>query len=50
MKITGSKAQIFIDNFNSSNIVTGDGTITTTGNQKYFIISKGNSSNIDLPS
>jgi hypothetical protein len=49
MKIVGSKAQVFIDNFSSSNVITGDGTVTTTASQKYFIISKGASSNIDLP-
>jgi hypothetical protein len=48
MKITGQKATVFIDNFNSSNIVTGDGTITTTGKQKYFVISKGTGSNIPV--
>jgi hypothetical protein len=48
MKITGQKAQIFIDNFNSSNIVEGDGTITTTGKQKYFVISKGSGSNVPV--
>jgi hypothetical protein len=48
MKITGSKAQVFIDNYNSSNIIIGDGTITTTAGQKYFIISKAPSSNITL--
>jgi hypothetical protein len=48
MKITGNKAQIFIDNYNSSNVVEGDGAITTEGKQKYFIISKGAGSNIQL--
>jgi hypothetical protein len=48
MKLTGQKAQVFIDNYNSSNIVIGDGTITTTSGQKYFIISKGTGSNITL--
>jgi hypothetical protein len=48
MKITGQKAQIFIDNFNSSNVIEGDGTVTTTAKEKYFIISKGAGSNIQL--
>jgi hypothetical protein len=48
MKITGNKAQVFIDNYNSSNIVDGDGTITTAAKEKYFIISKGAGSNIQL--
>jgi hypothetical protein len=48
MKITGQKASIFIDNFNSSNVVAGDGTITTTGKQKYFVISKGTGSNVPV--
>jgi hypothetical protein len=48
MKIVGSKAQIFIDNYNSSNVIEGDGTITTTGKQKYFVISKGTGSNVPV--
>jgi hypothetical protein len=48
MKIVGSKAQVFIDNFNSSNIIEGDGTITTDGKQKYFVISKATASNIPV--
>jgi hypothetical protein len=48
MKYTGQKAQVFIDNFNSSNVVNGNGTITTTGKQKYFVISKGAGSNIPV--
>jgi hypothetical protein len=46
--LTGQKAQVFIDNYNSSNIVIGDGTITTAASQKYFIISKASASNITL--
>jgi hypothetical protein len=49
MKITGSKAQVFIDNFNSSNIVIGTGTNTTTAKQKYFVISKDSASAIPVP-
>jgi hypothetical protein len=48
MNITGPKAQVFIDNYNSSNVVEGDGTITTTGKQKYFVISKGVASNVPV--
>jgi hypothetical protein len=48
MKITGNKASVFIDNFNSSNVVAGDGTITTTGKQKYFVISKAAASNVPV--
>jgi hypothetical protein len=47
MKITGSKAQVFIDNYNSSNVVIGTGSNTTVASQKYFIISKDAASNID---
>ena len=48
MKITGSKAQVFIDSFNNSSVVEGDGTITTTANQKYFVIEKAENSNIPV--
>jgi hypothetical protein len=48
MKITGSKAQVFIDNFDSSNIVSGTGTNTTAARQKYFVISKGTGSNVPV--
>jgi hypothetical protein len=48
MKIVGQKAQVFIDNFNSSNIVEGDDAITTVGKQKYFVISKGAGSNVPV--
>jgi hypothetical protein len=48
MKITGSKAQVFIDNFNSSNIIIGTGSNTTVGSQKYFVISKGASSTVPV--
>jgi hypothetical protein len=48
MKITGQKAQVFIDNFNDTNIVVGDDTITTTGSMKYFVISKGAGSSVPV--
>jgi hypothetical protein len=48
MKITGQKAQVFLDNFNSSNIVIGDGVITTEAGEKYFIIEKGTGSAITV--
>jgi hypothetical protein len=46
MKITGQKANVFIDSFNSTDIVS---TGSTTAKQKYFVISKGASSNIPVP-
>jgi hypothetical protein len=49
MKYTGQKAQIFIDNFDSSNVIAGDGTITTTAKSKYFVIAKGASSGVPVP-
>jgi hypothetical protein len=48
MKITGQKAQVFFDNFNSSNIVIGTGSNTTVGSQKYFVIEKVASSNVPV--
>jgi hypothetical protein len=48
MKITGSKAQVFIDSFNSSNIVDGTGTNTTDARQKYFVIAKGSGSAVPV--
>jgi hypothetical protein len=48
MKITGSKAQVFIDSFNNTSIVNGDGTLTTVSKQKYFVIAKGENSNIPV--
>jgi hypothetical protein len=50
MKLTGQRAQVFIDNFNSSNIVVGTGSNATTGGQKYFVIEKGASSTIPVES
>jgi hypothetical protein len=48
MKITGQKAQVFIDNYNSSNVVIGTGSNATVGSQKYFVISKGASSTVPV--
>jgi hypothetical protein len=48
MKITGNKAQVFIDNYNSTNVIEGDGIITTDGKQKYFVISKGTGSGVPV--
>jgi hypothetical protein len=48
MKIVGSKAQVFIDNYTSSNVVVGTGSNATTGSQKYFVISKGASSTVPV--
>jgi len=48
MKITGSRAQIFIDSLNNSSIINGDGTITTEAGQKYFVIGKAENSNIPV--
>jgi hypothetical protein len=48
MKITGQKAQVFIDNYNSSNIIVGTGSNATTTGEKYFVISKGTGSNIPV--
>jgi hypothetical protein len=48
MKITGQKAQVFIDNFNSSNVVVGDGTVTTTAGTKYFVVEKATVSDIPV--
>jgi len=48
IKITGQKAQVFIDSFDDSSIVNGDGTITTEKKQKYFVIEKGEGSSIPV--
>jgi hypothetical protein len=48
MKLTGQKAQVFIDNFNSSNIVIGTGSNATVAKQKYFVISKGAASTVPV--
>jgi hypothetical protein len=50
MKITGNRAQVFIDSFNNTSIVNGTGTNTTIAKQKYFVIEKGNNSNIPVVS
>jgi hypothetical protein len=41
MKLSGNKAQIFLDSFDNSNVIIGTGSNTTTAKQKYFVISKG---------
>jgi hypothetical protein len=46
MKITGQKAQVFIDSLNSSSIVTNG---STTKDTKYFVIEKGTGSDIPVP-
>ena len=48
MKITGSKAMVFLDSFKESQIISGTGSNETTAKQKYFVISKGNNSNIPV--
>jgi hypothetical protein len=48
MKIVGQKAQVFIDQFNDTGMINGDGTITTDERQKYFVIDKGEGSNIPV--
>ena len=48
MKITGQKAQVFLDSFDNTAIITGDGTITTTEKTKYFVIDKADTSNIPV--
>jgi len=48
MKITGSKAQVFIDSMNNTSIISGDGIVTTEANQKYFVIEKSKDSNIPV--
>jgi len=48
MKITGSKAQVFIDSFNNSSIINGSGENTTEAKRKYFVIDKGKNSNVPV--
>jgi len=48
MKITGQKAQVFIDSFDSTSMVNGNGTNKTTPKQKYFVIEKGEGSNVPM--
>jgi len=48
MKITGQKAQVFIDSFNDSSIINGNGNNTTKENKKYFVIDKADNSNIPV--
>jgi hypothetical protein len=49
MKFTGQKAQIFIDNFDSTNVVSGTGSNTTVASQKYFVMEKGAASVVPVP-
>jgi hypothetical protein len=48
MKLAGNKAQIFLDSYNNSNVISGNGTNTTTASEKYFVISKGTESAIPV--
>jgi hypothetical protein len=48
MKLAGNKAQIFLDSFENSNVINGDGTIATAPKTKYFVISKAATSNIPV--
>jgi len=48
MKITGQKAQVFIDSFDSSSIITGNGKNTTENKNKYFVIDKAENSGIPV--
>jgi hypothetical protein len=45
MKITGNRAQVFIDNFNASSVITSG---TTASSTKYFVIDKGVGSSIPV--
>jgi hypothetical protein len=45
MKITGNRAQIFIDNFNTSSVISSGSTTVDT---KYFVIDKGVGSDIPV--
>jgi hypothetical protein len=47
MKITGNKAQVFIDNYNASSVVTSGSTTIDT---KYFVVDKGVGSTIPVTS
>jgi hypothetical protein len=49
MKITGQKAQVFIDNFDNSNVVEGTGSNTTVAKQKYFVIEKAAAGSVPVP-
>jgi hypothetical protein len=48
MKIVGSKAQVFIDQFDNSSIIIGNGTNTTTANKKYFVMARAAGSDIPV--
>jgi hypothetical protein len=49
VKIVGQKAQVFLDNFNSTNIVIGTGSNTTEDGEKYFVIEKAATSSVPVP-
>ena len=46
MKLTGQKAQVFIDSFDNTSIIDSGDTIEKT---KYFVIAKGDLSDIPVP-
>jgi hypothetical protein len=48
MKLVGSKAQVFFDSFNDTAMLNGTGTNKTVEKQKYFVIEKGEGSNIPV--
>ena len=48
MKLSGAKAQVFIDSFDTTSVVNGTGTNQTTAKQKYFVISKAANSTIPV--
>jgi hypothetical protein len=48
MKFTGQRAQVFIDGFNSTNVIDGTGSNTTTASQKYFVMAKGTGSAVPV--
>ncbi|MDR0720517.1 MAG: hypothetical protein LBF78_12840 [Treponema sp.] len=48
MKITGQKAQVFIDNFNSTSVIVGTGSNMTEARTKYFVLAKGTGSTIPV--
>jgi hypothetical protein len=45
MKITGQKAQVFLDNFNTTGVVSSG---STTEDTKYFVIDKGTGSSVPV--
>jgi hypothetical protein len=48
MKLVGNKAQVFLDSFRDSGMINGNGTNKTIAKQKYFVIEKGESSNVPV--